>query len=246
MSSKEEEERYIRSFFRTRPDLHRAEPEPCERPDFVLSVDARRIGIEVTRFSPLVESGYPSPDEQDSLRRRTINLARQSYERAGGAPLYVHAIFSSHPPLTRQRAPELAGQIASLLQSRTQVLTVYNSVEVDYRNLRPLLPELTMLSALRVPTDEYSVWYDGEGARVQHAGAAEIARVVAGKESRIPSYREKCEELWLLIAFEFLAGSTHVEAPTDPCTFSISSNFDRVFCLASTGNRCVEIPLTAS
>lgn len=243
MPSKAAETSYLESFLRSQGNLQFSGVQSDERPDFLARAGARTIGIEVTRFSPAVKEGHLRPDAQTSLRDRTMNLAREAYYAAGGVPLHVHAIFNSHPPLTKRRAPHLAREIANFLRARSPSLTLYQSSDLDNRNTDSFLPEIAALQALRVRAEEHGAWYDGEGAWVRHADERDVACVVMRKEPRVPQYRQRCDELWLLIVFEQLAGGTHVEPPTVPVDFCIHTGFDRVFCLSPAGDRCVEVPV---
>lgn len=246
MPSKEAETQHLESFLRAQPELGLAldKVDPYERPDFIARMGNRRIGIEVTRYSPLVQPGAPRPDEQDSLRSWTMELAREAYQETEGPPLNVDAIFKSYPPLTKQRAPKLANEIANFLLSRSpELITLYRSAAFDYRSGENFLPELAALNAFRVPTEAHGVWYDGQGTWVRHAEESDVVRTVLVKERHVPQYRQQCEELWLLIVFDLLAADTHVAPPATPVAFTVRTSFDRVFCLAPAGDRCVEVPI---
>jgi hypothetical protein len=117
---------------------------------------------------------------------------------------------------------------------------------MDYQLSSGKLPELAGLTALRVPTEAHGVWYGGEGAWVRHATEGDLNRVIGTKERHVPVYRRKCDELWLLIVFEMLAGGTYVAPPVAPASFAVCTSFDRVFCISAVGTACVEVQTLAS
>jgi hypothetical protein len=55
---------------------------------------------------------------------------------------------------------------------------------------------------------------------------------------------ECCDEVWLLVVFEVLGGSTQTEGPELPVHFALTTRFTRVSCLDHSANRCIDIPLS--
>lgn len=243
MRMKTEEARYFEAFLGARPDIRLENVAHGDRPDFVGYSGATRVGVEVTRFSPVTKKGLPKPEEQESLARWTMTQAWEKYRAMGAPPLHVHAIFSRFQRLTKERSPELAGEIARFLAAHARLLQVYH--QSDFRDSigDDFLPEVAALTACRVATDEQSGWYSGQFGWVRHADDIDVKRAMTAKESRVAAYRVGCDELWLLIVFDLLGGETYVRPPASPCAFSVHSGFDRVFCLAPMGSMCVEVPV---
>lgn len=213
-----------------------------DRPDFLCTVTSGRIGAEVTRFSPAVQIGSPRPETQQSLRSHTMNLARREYYKLNGHPLHVRASFRNSHPLTKKRAPGLAMEIAEFLLASDRPLVHYHASGLE-RLIGPgSLPELQTLDAVRVSRESYGAWYPDRSAWVRHASESDIARIVSTKEPLVADYLHACEEVWLLIVFEFLAGDIHVAVPVEPPAFEIATKFARLYCLEPTKNVLVRIP----
>jgi len=70
----------------------------------------------------------------------------------------------------------------------------------------------------------------------------DILFTLAGKERKIAGYRLRADEIWLLIICDFMANGLFIDPPEEPVQFRINSDFDRLFCLAWTGNYAVEFP----
>ncbi len=102
-----------------------------DRPDFLCCTTAVRIGVEVTRFSPVVQIGVPRPETQQSLRSQTMNLARREYRALNGRPLHVRASFRDSRPLTKRRAPVLAREIAEFLVATDRPLVHFQSFGME-------------------------------------------------------------------------------------------------------------------
>lgn len=244
--SRQEEAAYFEAFLAVRRDLIFESVEHEDKPDFRGQRGSSRIGVEVTRFSPTRRPGYPIPEEQESLQRWTMDMARATYQAGGGGPIHVSAMFNNDVPLTKKRAGEVAKEIANFLLAETRPLLIYQQSEFDTLFEDAFIPELGYLSAVRVASEDETAWSAGYHGWVRHADAHDIHRVLEGKEKRVELYREACDELWLLIVFDVSYGSIADELPTDPVEFVIPTGFDRIFCLSPAGPRCVEVPVISS
>ena len=65
---------------------------------------------------------------------------------------------------------------------------------------------------------------------VDTAQCEDILATLAGKESKIESYRLRADEIWLLIVCDFMANGLFIDPPAEPVGFAIDSAFDRIFC----------------
>jgi len=243
---KEAERRYIEAFFQSRPDLQVGPVQDEEEPDFLLQESSPMVGVEVTYFTAEQQKWESSPEEQDSLRQRVMQIAQTSYKEAGGRPLEVQVIFrpDCRFRLSKRRAPQLAQELADLVLPQPENISLWQQMPVDTGRDDLLPPEIEGLSTLRVPTHEHGGWFDQPGGWTGHATKADIVRIVAPKELKIPVYRKKCEEIWLLIVFRPVGDSTYLRPPTEPLPFSVATSFDRIFCMEPFGPRSLEVPVT--
>lgn len=242
MPSKEGERADLESFLRSRPDLGLRNPENSESPDFLFNHSGSRLGIELTRFSPPRDGSKFVPHEQDSLRKRVMGEARRVYEEAGGAPLHVDAIFNDHRPLKPSRVPELADELSEYLGWKAAGVPVYKEVPFSVRDKYPYLVEIAHVTAFRVPEPSYGIWYAGQGGWVSQASEDDFARILMEKEPRVTTYLKNCDNVWLVVVFDTMAGADHVESPATPGQFNLPTEFQRVFSLDRIGDRSVEIP----
>jgi hypothetical protein len=204
--------------------------------------DGRSLGIEITRFSPSPDGTAFVPEEQEALRGRALELARDTYNASGGDPLHVQALFRDHPRLRQDRVRPLAKELASLLLTKTADVQIYGNVEFDGLDDYHFMPEIGEVTAVRVPTLADSGWAEGRAAFLRKADFADFQRVLVGKEPRVPRYRAAVNEIWLLIIFETLPGNIQVQIPTE-VGFTLETGFDRVFALQRVSAHCIEIPV---
>lgn len=242
MPRKPEETHFLKRFLRTRPDLEGAViDDGGERPDFVLTLRHKRLGIEHTRYSP-PPGVHPHPIEQDSLQHRTLAVAGEMWRTAQRPPLDVMGLFNDHTPLTKARVPALARLIVQSLEKATAGLEQFQSVTIRGIDVWESMPELHSVRAMSVPEDSWGSWSTGQGGWVQRAPEDTIRRLVDAKEPLVPAYRERADEVWLLVTFEHMDAGDVVAAPETPVGFVVRTAFDRVFAFDIYAGRAVEIP----
>ena len=86
------------------------------------------------------------------------------------------------------------------------------------------------------------IWHRDVSGMVHTVQPQDILFTLAGKERKIAGYRLRADEIWLLIICDFMANGLFIDPPEEPVQFRINSDFDRLFCLAWTGNYAVEFP----
>jgi hypothetical protein len=59
----------------------------------------------------------------------------------------------------------------------------------------------------------------------------QLQKLVRNKEAKVPSYRQQCREVWLLIVARGLEPSTHVDLKPEVEGYHFESGFDRVLFL---------------
>jgi hypothetical protein len=74
-----------------------------ERPDFALTLDGRRIGVEVTDLCD------PQLEMHDSLSTRIIDKASKEFTAAGGPPLDVSVAFVGAVRRSSLQCPRASG-----------------------------------------------------------------------------------------------------------------------------------------
>ncbi len=104
-------------------------------------------------------------------------------------------------------------------------------------------PVIRSVAAWRCAPDEKPRWHVHRGGGVDGANAEDILATLDRKENKLALYREKADKVWLLIVCDLFAEGLFIDPPEEPVTFTVPSDFDRIFCLEWTGTRAVEIPI---
>ena len=71
----------------------------------------------------------------------------------------------------------------------------------------------------------------------------QLQKLMRNKEAKVPSYRQQCREVWLLIVARGLEPSTHVDLGPEVEGYRFKSGFDRVFFLHHANEYVAELRL---
>jgi hypothetical protein len=223
-------------------ELEHLKPEDTESPDFLIPSGTRKIGVEVTR---LVSTRAPNQDNPSQASRVLDDLVGRifaQYTQLGGPPVNASLKFRDGLRVARGDIAPFAKDLAVLLADRIGQDHAHQpppqSIEFSLD-----LHGLLCVGAWPVLAGSSPYWHRDVSGMVDTAQREDILATLAGKESKIESYRLHAEEIWLLIVCDFMANGLFIDPPVEPVAFAIDSVFDRIFCLAWTGTYAVELPL---
>jgi hypothetical protein len=198
--------------------------EQGEEPDFRVRSESGCVGIEVTEyFRPETVSGSPL-QEQEALAHQVSQRATEECLRRQAPPLLASVSFNHNHRLSKKDVVPLADTIASLVIPAAS--SGFWSVEID----DDLLPESVDYITVYRPSGLKEPFISNTGAVwVPEIDSTELARVVAGKERKLLSYRRDCTQVWLLVFVDGFRISSITEYPQQ--VVELASQFDRVVVL---------------
>jgi|SRR5678816_2086276 hypothetical protein len=228
MADKKLERQYLNRAFEIL-DLHPSgDPLDEERPDFLICVDGKTLGVEVTAFHP----SEPDPVQSHRARLRTRQLAveqaRRAFRAAGGHALYVKVFFGTDRPLMHKRAYELGPLIADAIASVPLPKSIHDGgVTVQHPFVPPEVVTIHIHGSVSA-TDE--LWQAARAECEVPISRDEIETVIARKAKRLQVIRQKCSEAWLLIVNDPFRVAAARLSP-DARAFGFKSPFDRTLWL---------------
>ena len=81
------------------------------------------------------------------------------------------------------------------------------------------------------------------GAFVPTLTPPELQQIMCNKEAKVPSYRQQCREVWLLIVACGFEPSTHTDFGSEVESHEFETTFDRVFFLHHADEYVAELRL---
>jgi len=230
------------------PDFPSGEVLASETPDFLVTADQRRIGIEVTRF--YLKSDSKAPIQLfESLQDQVVETAESLHREAGGGPLHVAVSFDDNRPVKKPRVPLLAQELASVVLSNAPDQHAMHAVIrhrlFRERHLAPLSLEFHNVHIWNFPNVTHGVWHVPRAGFVVEPGAQEIQEALDRKRDCYAPCLTKCDEAWLLVVAEGTAPSSFAEFIPSVQDRLFKSPFQRCFLLGSFGPRLHELRIEA-
>lgn len=231
---KRQEETYLRRFRENFADFPEGTILPNEHPDFLVKTSRGRVGIELTEYhvrEPSESRGSPMrarEETEDEVLRRAVD----QYRSKGLPPVVVNVLWHPHRALGRRRISELATDLADLVQEHLPE-TDHSTTIHDHRHPagRPLPQEVASVTVIRRKSISKDSWTPVRAGFVPTITPLDLQQIMRNKEAKVPSYRQHCQEVWLLIVARGFEPSTFGDLESEIEGYEFQSGFDRIFFL---------------
>lgn len=232
-AKKAREQAYLQRFRENFVDFPDGEVGPSEHPDFLIKARPQCIGIEITEYhvpEPGEDRGSPTR-AKEGTEDKVLRRASEQHQSRGLPPLVVHVLWHPHQVLNRRRKQELAADLANLV--RGHLPETGHSVTIRHPHLasRSFPREVASLTVVRRKSISKNSWTSVRGAFVPTLTPLELQQLIRKKEAKVPSYRQQCREVWLLIVARGFEPSTHVDLGPEVEAYAFETAFDRAFFL---------------
>lgn len=227
-SLRKERERHLLATF-----LHKEKFEAIARdseaPDFLLTIDGRTVGLEVTELHHATEHPSSSLQAREAVANRVIGEARQRFANKGGPSLRVSVNFApAFDPGTVQRdglAESLCALVERILPDLGEVKQ-WRPQLADYRAGTPLV---SYVHVYHHPQSMRPHWLHQEAGWVAPLTLELVQAAIDEKSKRLPTYRLKAPEIWLLLAIDGRTPSQFFDTELSFAPSEVRSPFDRTY-----------------
>lgn len=235
--------------------MRRGEDRAGNGPDFLIgNPPAKAVAVEVTELylEDERDAGAGSPRrEQEGLREAFVRRAEDAFygrEPTGrAANVFFHWLARDFgagelaPKLVRELAPVAAALVSERFAGSEGALVQIDEDELRAAGLGRFLVSIQGRETRPYADGRASPWCSsGPSFYPAAVGVAAVERAMAGKESKLAAYRERCDEAWLLVAA--MGGPSSFDGVNDAVLFHrFRSSFDRVvlFCPGAAPDRRV-------
>lgn len=233
-AKKARERAYLERFRENFADFPEVEVVFSERPDFLMKAGSAQIGIEVTEYHVQEpDEGWGSPMRaQEGTEDKVLRMASEKRQSKGLPPVMVHVLWHSHQAFSRRRTQELAADLANLVQEHLpepgHSVTIRRPHHPAGRSLPQEVASLTIVRRKSISKDS---WTPVRGVFVPSLTPSDLQQIMQSKEAKVPSYRQQCPEVWLLIVARGFEPSTFGDLGSEVEAHEFETAFDRVFFL---------------
>jgi hypothetical protein len=237
---KKQRERYFLQAFLRIANLAATLIEEREAPDFLLDVEGRLVGLEVTEVFLQNNGELLPPKIGEAIVDEIVARARRSYEERGGKPLHVSFGFLPNAEMRHIDRRGAGDAIANFLLRFDPPMGGLVKLERAFAGRDALPEQLTFMHVLAVPTWTMGHWWAPKAGWVAPLITDFLQPSVDEKAKKIAQYRQAADEAWLLLAIEGRAPSQFFE-PSETLP-TVSSPFDRTYLLSLFGGTVQLLP----
>lgn len=208
-----------------------------EEPDFLIATDAGFIGVELTTvWKPPLVSALPAKTiagNYDSI----VKKAKKRFEASSRSPHDVQVMFSGDAEL--ERDPNvLIDRLACFVEANARIgVTRYWEALSGPPNE---LPSGFAWIGIHPPLGDKGCWHCLHFGDAFPLSYDELARAVAQKNTRLPSYLGKAAVNWLVLVVAFPEwGSPSI--PGEVTTWKFASGFQKILLFCCEHGRVLDV-----
>lgn len=211
---------------------------PSEGPDFLMELDGRAIGVEITEVHVQGSDWKPNPHFTGELRLRAIenytadivSKAREIYFKAEAPLISAQIVLSNSITDATNR-----DRVAELLAYQIIDMTLQNPYCAEWRpgtfavedNL--LCESVDFIHVSQVLDEQFARWTTPNVGLVATLTPEHLLRAVNKKKGKINNYKLRVSEIWLVMVADRELPSQKFQCPPNFSVVSLSSPFDRTF-----------------
>lgn len=226
---KERERKHFDQFLKFCDCIPDGEVEESDPLDFLIHHEQSILGIEHTEYFKKDESGFAFLKKDESLQNKVTNRLGSYCDQIGLSPTHLGISWKPNIPLTISRIETLIHDIAKLINinmpKQGEIISL-NSKNFK-GNIFPIeLIGLTIYRSAKINKTSVNPF---RGTFQHIVKVDELKNIINEKEEKLLLYRDKCNEVWLLIVAEGIAPSSIIKVDSLVYNYSFNSQFDRIF-----------------
>jgi hypothetical protein len=200
-----------------------------ERPDALVQIDERRVGIEVTKVVEATQRQAAPPQQWTTEAHRIVRAAQESFERRHSVALVVSVEIRAEWQPKKGDAIPLGEEIATIIETKTP-REAFAGVPFEPVQLKDPHPAASWVYIGYTKQSLGGLWAPSFSGKIQCATAEDILRTVYRKEAEVEVYRRAAPNVWLLIDCNLTGQGILLDVPNLSRGFTLTTGFDRVFC----------------
>ena len=197
-----------------------------DKPDVIIDLDGKTVGVEITNFYTKDGSDITSEQRQNPMREKVVQDAQALYDNKNG--IEIHFGFN-----TIENMGGLAAKISDFVG-------IIDGVETKTirRALYSHIPELNFVYLNPEPYDD-AKWKVKVCANLGLCNPTQLLQIISKKEQKIKEYK-KCDEYWLLVVINFIDIAQDQEISNVDFRGVVSEGFKKVFVYKTAYEQIIE------
>ena len=203
-----------------------------DSPDLLVHREGTTLGVEHTRLLQPQRPGH-SLRAFESEMAQAIRQAQLAYDATKPGDLHVWVLPNTRAQIASRDRDSIATDLESvvrMIRPEAETRGHVRAEEWRFRQLGLPFPKAVQSVTVAVtPGIKQSAWAPTSSGVVPRLEPTAVAQRVASKNARVPTYREQCDEIWLVIALEGFSASGFWDLEDFPFEHPFETLFDRLF-----------------
>ncbi len=201
-----------------------------ENPDIVVHAADGRLGIEITDICHETGDVGSSAMKAAGEREGVMTLLKEELETRGMQAIEVSVHFNGPLQLFSGGRRLLAHRLADYVLARLPAVgDVFRSTGTTWPIDEDLPTEVFAITVARYPCLSRVFCSAPDCVAIPDLQAAEISLRVAEKNSRVAAYRQRCDQVWLVMCINTADLATAYSLDERATSAEVVTEFDRVF-----------------
>lgn len=217
-----------------------------ERPDALVEIDGRLIGVEVTELAEATPRQAIPPQMWKSEARRVVRDAQVEFEKRHPVALVVSIAFRLDWHPQKNKAKALASEIVRAIEASVPLRILASNDHFDPMQLRDPDPAVSRVYVGPTSRELGGLWKPLFGGEVRRATAHDVFETVRRKQVEVAAHEQVTPIVWLLIDCDLAGQGIALDLPDLSGRFTVPPGFDRVFCCEFSRMKWAEILVATS
>jgi hypothetical protein len=213
-----------------------------ERPDALVQIDGRIIGIEVTTVVEATQRQLAPPQQWTTEAHRIVRAAQELFEKRHTVALNIRVGFRPEWLPKKSNTKLLGEEIATIIETKTPREAFAGA---PFESIQQMVQH-PAVSRVWIGYTQQSIgghWEPVIAGGYQYATDEDILKTVGKKEAEVAVYKRVTPDVWLLIDCDLIGQDIFLDLPNLSRGFTLPTGFNRVFCGGGAGRyNWVEIP----
>jgi len=212
-----------------------------ESPDFIVCLEGRKVGIELTDLFIHNKKNAHLPQAQESIADKIVSHAQHLYEESSAPPAHVSIGFFHLTNLNKNESNKIAERLSSFV--RNLDLDAWQTVDIstDKFEKSPLPEEVAFIHALGVPSYDMALWVAPRAGWVATLTPQVLQNRINEKSKKLKEYQKVVSENWLVVIISNSKPSQMFSVSSEFNPSEVISPFSRTFYYAYMDKKIIEL-----
>lgn len=205
-------------------------PDNEENPDFPISTPEKIIGVELTEIFHEPKINGTTLQAEENYIFEILRKAKELYKTSKNLPIIVWVDLRIGTDFKKRSIDSISKSLVRIVEENIPDEDSFKEVRKTWEIDDPLPKVISSITIIRFGSLTKSRWGPtGIGGAMPPIPHEFVQKSIDKKNSKLESYRKRCDEVWLVLVVYGFLPSTFFEVSGKALTVVYNSNFERTY-----------------